>query len=64
MLREVDLVIQVGVVFGWVGFRNVRCAMRRTVLTKMAMDRHILDPLNFQALLQCAAFIDPQFALG
>ena len=42
--------------------RNVRFAMLRTVLTKMAMDRHILDPLNFQALLQCAAFIDPQFA--
>ncbi|CAK8995817.1 unnamed protein product, partial [Durusdinium trenchii] len=47
--------------FTWRGFwaammSNVVVALR-TVLTKMAMDRHVLDPLNFQALLQCAAFI-------
>lgn len=47
--------------FTWRGFwaamaSNVVVALR-TVLTKMAMDRHILDPLNFQALLQCAALI-------
>jgi len=47
--------------FTWRGFwaamaSNVVVALR-TVLTKMAMDSHILDPLNFQALLQCAAFL-------
>eukprot|EP00913_Durusdinium_trenchii_P002631 g2437.t1 len=54
-------VSRVRIEFTWRGFwaammSNV-VSSARTVLTKMAMDRHVLDPLNFQALLQCAAFI-------
>ncbi|CAJ1333180.1 unnamed protein product [Effrenium voratum] len=45
--------------FTWVGFwaamaSNVMVSLR-TVLSKRLIESHILDPLNFQALLQCGA---------
>mmetsp|Transcript_62745 Transcript_62745/g.147117 ORF Transcript_62745/g.147117 Transcript_62745/m.147117 type:complete len:424 (+) Transcript_62745:99-1370(+) len=47
--------------FTWRGFwaamvSNIFVSFR-TVLTKKLMDAHVLDPLNFMAHLQCAAFI-------